>query len=388
MPVLAESEASENASDKKVLGDHGKEMMRSESSCRDRSNKNMILLSFLLLFLISLGMLGRLLWPFLSIIVLAAVITGVFYPLFNFLKNLLPGVVASLLTCILIFFILFVPIGFFVTILANEAYGLYLMAKNAVLDDRLRQLLGNTQILERINYFLSRFDIAVTIEDLIRPVSEMGKFVGLYLFNQVSSIAQNILSFLVSFFLMLLVTFYLFIDGQRLISFIIALSPLPDEQVNQLIRKFENMAGAIVIGNGLGGLFQGVLGGIAFALAGLSSPFLWGVIMTFLAFLPIVGIGLVFIPAAVYLFLTGHVIKGIGFWIFYLILSCSVEYVFKPKLVGKRVQMHTLLVFFAIVGGLKLFGILGIIYGPLVVTFFSTLADIYHSSYKSMIASE
>ena len=107
--------------------------------------------------------------------------------------------------------------------------------------------------------------------------------------------------------------------------------------------------------------------------------------MALLAFLPIVGIGAVFLPAALYLFLQGRVGVGIFFIVFYVLLSGGVEYFFKPKLVGQRVQMHTLLVFLSIIGGLKLFGILGIIYGPLVVTAFLTLADIYESSYRRIV---
>jgi predicted PurR-regulated permease PerM len=317
--------------------------------------------------------------------VLAAVVSGVFFPIFSFIKKRIPPVAAALATCALIFLILFVPIAFFVGILTNEAYGLYLMAKDAVLDDQLRRLLVESRVLETINQLLSRFDIKISGEELIRPISELGKFVGLYLFNQVGSIAQNVLSFVVNFFLMLLIVFYLLLDGWRLAEFISELSPLPKDQDEKLIRKFKDMAGAIVIGNGLGGLIQGTLGGSMFAIFGLNSPFLWGVIMALLAFLPIVGIGAVFIPAAIYLFLKGRVAAGIFFIILYVSLSGVIEYVYKPKLVGQRVQMHTLLVFFSIMGGLQLFGILGIIYGPLVVTFFSTLADIYHSSYKIMI---
>ena len=145
------------------------------------------------------------------------------------------------------------------------------------------------------------------------------------------------------------------------------------------------MSGAILLGNGLGGLIQGTLGGFVFWIFGLKSPFLWGVVMSLLAFLPIVGIRAVFIPAAIYLFLTGRITAGIFFLVFYLLLSCGIEYFFKPKLVGKRVQMHTLLVFLSIIGGLKLFGILGIIYGPLVVTAFLTLTDIYESSYREFV---
>jgi predicted PurR-regulated permease PerM len=193
------------------------------------------------------------------------------------------------------------------------------------------------------------------------------------------------LAFIVNFFLMLLVIYYLLIDGDRLITFIVDLSPLPDDQEQKLIKKFKDMAGAILVGNGLCGLIQGILGGAVFYFLGLKSPFLWGVIMGILAFLPIIGIGAVLVPTSIYLFLTGRAGAGIFLIIFYVLLSGGIEYIFKPKLVGHRVKMHTLLVFFSIIGGLKLFGILGIIYGPLVVTAFLTLTDIYHASYQYII---
>jgi len=110
--------------------------------------------------------------------------------------------------------------------------------------------------------------------------------------------------------------------------------------------------------------------------------------MSLLAFLPIIGIGLVFIPAAVYLFFSQRVGAGIFFIAFYLILSGGIEYIFKPKLVGHRLQLHTLLVFLSIVGGLKAFGILGIIYGPVIVTAFLTLTDIYHTNYQKLVEPE
>ena len=144
------------------------------------------------------------------------------------------------------------------------------------------------------------------------------------------------------------------------------------------------MSGAVLIGNGLCGVIQGVLGGIVFSLFGLKSPFLWGVIMGLLAFLPILGIGLILIPAAIFLFLKGNIGAGIFFIVFYVTLSGGIEYLFKPRVVGKRAKMHTLLVFLSIMGGLKLFGILGIIYGPLIITAFLTLADIYHANYQKL----
>ncbi|MFC1516694.1 AI-2E family transporter, partial [Thermodesulfobacteriota bacterium] len=328
--------------------------------------------------------------PFLSVIILGAVVTGVFNPVYQFLieKRQVRPHNASLITCVLVFLILFVPTIFFVGILSKEAYDLYLMGKGAVISDQIKTLLDNSRFLERANSIFSNIGVEITGEQLNRAGSEVGKVVGLFLYQQASSIASNVFNFFVSFFFMLLIIYYLFIDGNRLLSFIVDLSPLPTEQDEKLIQKFKDMSGAILIGNGFCGLIQGVLGGTVFYLFGFNSAFLWGVIMGLLAFLPIIGIGLVFVPTAVYLFLKGRIATGIFFIVFYVILSGGIEYLLKPKLVGQRVQVHTLLVFFAIVGGLKLFGILGIIYGPLIVTAFLTLSEIYYSSYRELVESE
>jgi len=350
-------------------------------------SRDYILWYFLGLFIVSILLLGWLLWPFISILILASVVTQLFSPVYAFItiKDKITPPFASLLTCLLIFLILFVPIVLFVGILSKEAYDLYLMAKNAVISDQLKNLIQNSQLIEKANQIFATFNIRITGEELNSAITELGKIVGLFLYKQASAVASNIFVFLANSFFMLLVIYYLLIDGSRLISYIIDLSPLPSEQDKMLIQKFRDMAGAILIGNGVGGLIQGTLGGIVFSLFGLKSPFLWGVIMGLLAFLPIIGIGVVLIPTAIYLFLKGRIAAGIFFIVFYVILSGVVEYLFKPKLVGERVKMHTLIVFLSIIGGLKLFGILGIIYGPLIVTAFLTLSDIYHKTYQTKV---
>lgn len=353
---------------------------------QDKTSRSMILWFFLALFLLSAFMLGWLLLPFVSVLILAAVVTGIFKPFYDYLTRKISPATASLLTCVLVFIILFIPTVFFVGILSKEAYGLYLMGKGAAISDQVKTVLENSKILERVNLVLANLNIKITGDQLNKVLSELGKVVGLFLYEQASSIASNVLKFLVYFFFMVLVIYYLLIDGDRLLSFIVNLSPLPKEHDEKLIQKFKDMSGAILIGNGLGGLIQGVSGGIVFWLFGLKSAFLWGVIMGLLAFLPIIGIGAVFIPAAIYLFLKGRIGAGIFFVIFYFVLSGGVEYLIKPKLVGQRVKMHTLLVFLSIIGGLKLFGILGIIYGPLIVTGFLTLTDIYYASYQELVA--
>ena len=351
----------------------------------DQGSRYMILWFFLGVFTASCVLMGWLLWPFLSVIILAIVVTGVFAPVYRFMHRKLNSTISSLLTCVLIFFVLFLPLSFFVGILANEAWDLYLTARGALQNKPLMELLEKSDIFGTINLFLAKFKIQITGEQLNRAIAEIGRVVGLFLYEQARSITTNILKFIVNFFFMLIIIFYLLIDSPRLVAFIVKLSPLPEDQDQKLIQKFKDIAAAILLGNGLGGVIQGTLGGIVFAIFGLKSPFLWGVIMGLLAFLPIVGIGAVFVPAAIFLFLQGRLAAGVFFLVFYIILSGGIEYFFKPKLVGKRVRMHTLIVFLAIIGGLKLFGILGIIYGPLVVTAFLTLAEIYQASYQQMI---
>ncbi len=353
----------------------------------DLISQNPILRFFLACFLVSIFMLGWLLLPFMAILILGAVVTGIFYPLYRFINRhpKIRSSFASLLTCILIFFLLFVPIVFFVGSLTQQAYGLYQKAQNAVINDQINSLLRDTRILDKANNLLAKFNIQLTGEELKKGASEIAKFVGFYLYEQARSIASNTLAFVVNFFLMLMVIYFLLIDGDKLVAYIVDLSPLPSDQEWMLIGKFNDIAGAILIGNGLGGFIQGVLGGLVFWIFGLPSAFLWGVIMGLLAFLPIIGVGVVFIPTAIYLFLKGQVAVSIFFMAFYFILSLGIEYIFKPRLVGQRVKMHPLLVFFAIIGGLKLFGILGIIYGPLVVTGFLTLAEIYRTNYQQMV---
>jgi len=294
---------------------------------------------------------------------------------------------ASLLTCLLIIILVFLPLIFFVGALSTEAIGLYKLGKAANFDvgQKIRELIHQSTLFVQMQELLTGFGISLEPEGLSKTLSEFAKMVAVFLYGQATSWAANIMNFVISFFMMIIVIFFLLIDIDRLTHFLLRLSPLPDNQERQLINKFQEIAGAILIGNGICGLIQGVLGGLAFTLFGLGSPILWGGIMAILAFLPIFGIGLVLVPASLILFLKSRVIAGIFMLIFYAILSFSVEYLLKPKMVGKQIKMHTLLVFLSILGGLSVFGVLGIIYGPLIVSAFLTLSEIYLGNYDMVV---
>ncbi len=315
------------------------------------------------------------------------VCAGVFHSFYKILIKKIKPSIASLIICVFIFFIVFIPVLFFIGVVSKEAFDLYLMGKDAVLNDQLKGLIQDTQLLDRLNNLISLAGIEqkLSFDQLINPVSELGKTVGFFLFEKARFIASNLFKFIFYFCFMLIVVFYFLLDNEKVIAFINDLSPLPDKDNEKLLEKFMDMSGAVLLGNGLGGLIQGFLGGCAFVALGLNSPFLWGVIMAFLAFLPIVGIGIVLVPAAVLLILQGRTLEGVFLIIFYGILSWSVEYLFKPKVMGDRVRMHPLIVFFSIIGGLKIYGVLGIIYGPLIISLFFTLSEIYFANYQVLI---
>jgi len=237
------------------------------------------------------------------------------------------------------------------------------------------------------NLLLEGYGIHLELAQFGTELSKFGGMIALFVYNQASSWAANILQFIFHFFMMVLIIFFLLIDRGRLVNYIMRLSPLPDEHEKRLISRFEEISRAILIGNGICGLIQGVVGGVVLGFWGFSSPIIWGVAMAILAFLPIVGIGLVLLPAAFILLLQGNVTQGLAMVIFYMVLSLSVEYLLKPKMVGVKVKMHTLLVFLSIIGGLQVFGVMGIIYGPLIATGFLTLADIYIMNYDQYVKS-
>lgn len=346
----------------------------------------MVLRYFLLLFLISILLVGRLLWPFLSILILSYLLTSIFRPIFNRLNRKLPDLLASLLTCTLVVLLVFIPLVFFVTALAQEAQNLYEWGRGAGANLGLKlRAFQESPLFIRLQETASLLGFSLEPDDIGRSLGDLARVVGLSLYNQASNWAANLMMFVFSFFLMILTIFFLLMEHDRLLNYLLRLSPLPDDQERRLFAKFDEITGAVLIGNGICAVIQGVLGGLLFIFFSLGPPVLWGAIMAVLAFLPIFGIGLVLVPAAALLALKGSLTDGVVLFLIYGMITVSIEYFLKPKLVGSRVKMHTLLVFLSIIGGLSAFGFLGIIYGPLIITAFLTLADIYLSSYDKYV---
>ncbi len=344
---------------------------------------------FLIVLLAALIMLLRLFWVFISAMVLALLIASVFYPLYSRLKNRLKEDErsAALLMTLLVFLVLVIPVGGFVGSLSNEALDFYDTSRNSLSLKKIHQALEGDSIWARIVRKTGELaGVEFSIETLEKLSASMAKDLGLYLSKQLGYVASNLFNFFIHFFLMILAVYYIFRDGNRLREYIGELLPFPGKQQDLIVDKFHEMASAVVVGNGLNGVIQGILGGFGFSLFGLGSPVLWGTVIGFMAFLPIIGATVVYLPVTVILLLQGNIGLALGFLTYNAAYSIIMEYFFKPKMIGKGMKMNSLLVLIGILGGMKLFGILGIIYGPLIITIFVTLAEIYRLEYKEDMA--
>ncbi len=340
---------------------------------------------FLIFLLCSLLLILKLFWGFLSAIILAMLIVSVFYPLYAKINHLFGKreTLASLFATIFILTTLIIPASWFVGTLSNEAYEFYKKSSNQVSLSRIKEIVRDDPVwsarFKKINEMTGLEITPDTIEEL---ASSIGKNIGFFLYDQMRSVASNLLNFLIQFFLMGLTMYYLFKDGGRLKQYFFDLLPVPHDHLEKLAAKFHEMGRALAVGNGLSGIVQGILGGLGFYFFGLDSPFLWGTVISFMAFLPIIGASAVFIPTAILIFLHGKTGLAVGFLIYNLFYSSVIEYLVKPRLIGQGMQMNALLVFIGIIGGIKVFGILGIVYGPLIITIFLTLAEIYRLEYR------
>jgi predicted PurR-regulated permease PerM len=182
--------------------------------------------------------------------------------------------------------------------------------------------------------------------------------------------------FVVEVFFVIFTMYYLFRDGERLRAAAYDMTPLSDAKAREIFDRTGEVIGASVYGVLVIAVVQGVLGGLAFWVLGLPSPLLWGVVMIFLSMIPMLGSFIVWVPAAIYLGLTGHWGKAVVLAVWGALVIGSVDNFLRPKLVGERTRLHELLVFFSVLGGLQVFGVLGIVLGPVIVAITIALLDV------------
>lgn len=355
----------------------------------DKSKSKLEIYFFSFAFIFSIVFLFWLLRPFYSDFLLSFVLVGIFTPFYNWLLKHTQGrkKLASALVCFVILVVCLGPLAFLVSTITAQAASVYQSSLRSfdfqIID---RTLFGDNAFARNMELIANTFNYEYTAENVQQAVLEIVKFIGKFLYDQLNNLFSNVIGFLFHFSIMILIIFFLFIDGDKLQKFLFDLSPLPDVEDELIRNRFIEVSKAILVGNGISSTIQGLLGGLAFYFAGIPSAIFWGSVMSILAFLPIIGITFVYIPTCIILLVWKKYLTALLLFLFCTALSLITENFIKPTLIGSKVEMHTLLVFLSILGGLAAFGILGILYGPFIVTLFFTFQTLYTNSYKRIIS--
>jgi predicted PurR-regulated permease PerM len=326
--------------------------------------------------------------PFFSVILLAVVASGLIRPSYRRLVETLRGRrrAAAVLICVILLVVLLVPLYLIAQEVSQEALGIYELSTTQLTEGRLREMLEQRQDrIDQANRFLEPFGLTLTIDRVYDLLATLGVRVGGFFYKSGVSLAKGLVRFVFGFIFWVLILYYLLVDGREFRTWIETTVPLPVDEQHLVAHRFMDMASSLVVGNGLAAIIQGLVGGLTFFALGLQGPFLWGVVMAIFAFIPVVGISLVFIPFTVFLLFAGETTRALLLFIPLVVVATVVEYWLKPLLVGRRAQMHTILVFLSLIGGAVVFGPVGLLLGPLMMTLFLTLAGIYRERYRPFI---
>lgn len=343
-------------------------------------------LFFFAVFVAVAALFVRLFLPFLTPIVLAAVLVAVFWPVFCWMHRRVGEKrrgLAALLTSLIVMLVVIVPLLSFAGLISKAAYDFYITVKDQLTFETAEKFFASDNVIVReLTRWGERLNIRIDLAAAKNQVATMGADAGLFLYHQGSALVSNIVVLVLNFVLMLFVMFYFFRDGRTIIRKMVEISPLPDKREYALLQKFREASSAVFVGNILTAVVQGVLVGIGLAIAGVPSALIWGTVVALLALLPMLGTSLVYVPAGIFVFMQGRPVAAIILVVYSILVQIVFDNYLKPKLIERKIQAHPLLVFFSILGGMQVFGMLGIVYGPLIVSVFLSLLHMYRTEYS------
>jgi predicted PurR-regulated permease PerM len=312
--------------------------------------------------------------PFLSPLLWAIVLAILFYPVYAYiLRYIKIRNIAASVTLLLIILMLLGPVSYLSFLLVKELVGLREYFENGAFES-LKDYL-QSPVIGRITGRVTAL-LNISPDELYKRAVEglAGLRSGLILAltRGVGDVFLSALNFL-----FMSVSVFIFLrDGPDFLEKIRFYLPFSEKQKNMLIKQISDIVVANLYGGFIIAVVEGLLGGIGFAVAGLSSAVLWGFAMAVFSFMPVIGPFVIWVPAAIYLMVTGELVKGIGLALYGFFIIGLADNVLRPIVVGKRTQMHFLVLFFSLLGGIQLFGLLGLIMGPLIIAIFVSLLRI------------
>jgi predicted PurR-regulated permease PerM len=330
--------------------------------------------------------------PFFTILILAAIMATAFHPLYKRILKAFKGRarLASITMCFLVLVLIIVPLLLFVLLLGKQAFDTYsfihLQVQNGVLDPYIKWQSGG-MIYDSLGVIRDNLGNAVDFKniDIKSGITESAQVVTSFLAAQSAAILKGFGGLLLSFFILILAMYYFFKDAQWIVKQIMILSPLPQEYEIEVFKKFKEISLATLYGIFLTSIVQGIIGGIGFVIAGIPNALFWGTAMAVFSLVPVVGTSLIWLPASAILLATGHIQAGVFLFLWGLLIVSTVDNFLRAFLIGGRTNMNQLLTFLAVFGGIGMFGLVGVIFGPLILTLFFTFLHIYELEYDRVL---
>ena len=321
----------------------------------------------------------RILEPFLLAIFIALILSTLLAPIYGMLEKKLGGrrSLAALLVCLGLAVTILIPLVLLSVSLADQANDAYQRLKDPETLRNIESWLapGGT-LLTRIQTWLPA-SIKLDNLQIGARLGAQAQQIGVAVLAVATTFATGVFNVLIDYFLMTIVLFFLLRDFDYFANSVKLISPLSDQQELLFVERFRAVTRATVLGNLATALTQGTISGLIFFTLGLPSPILWGSLTALLSLVPMVGTALIWVPWAIYLFATGSPVKAVIFLVLQVVIVGGVDNILRPLLIEGGVKMHTLLVFFSILGGITYFGILGMFFGPLIFAIAMTLLEFY-----------
>ncbi len=325
--------------------------------------------------IISLVLAYMLLEPYLTAILTSFLLAYLFYPFYRWVNKKIPNRnVSAAVASILIVIISTAAIGFVVFQLSQEADVAFIMLKQTLSEANGGECESgfSCTIINNVNSFLARKDVKYYITESVKSITSN---ITDWTINFLVSLPKKIILVFITFF----ITFFLLKDGKAFIRKVEEEIPIGKKHSREVYHQMNEVTRAIIYGFFLMALIQGIIMALALKIFGISSPILLGLIVAVVAFIPAIGASIIWIPAVLFQFLHGNVFAAVGLLAAGLIVS-SIDTFLKPKIIGDQAKIHPVIVLLGVLGGLSLFGFIGIITGPLILALLFTFIKMYKTS--------
>jgi predicted PurR-regulated permease PerM len=320
---------------------------------------------------------------FLMAIFMAGLFSAMVSPLHHRLTAKLHGreTLASILTVLGIVFLILTPLAVLITLVITQAISVG-QSVTPWVQGFIKEPSTVSALLEKVPYYE---EILPYRDIIIQKAGEMVGTVSTFLIDSLSSFTKVTIDAIFSSIIMLYVMFYFLSMGDVLLKKILYFMPLDDSNEQLLLKRFTSVARATIKGTLIIGIMQGAICGIAFAIAGIHGPVFWGSVMAVMSIIPAFGTAIIWLPAIIILALTGNFTGVAVLAVLCGAVAGNLDNIMRPRLVGKDTEMHDLFVLFGTLGGISMFGLLGIILGPIVAALFITIWEIYGEAFKSYL---